>query len=484
MEWIGPFLVGILIVLGILQFFWTYALSAIAQKTDQSEFMQVLAWIPILQLAPTIVAGGGSVSRFLAGFTTLIVGNISLIAAGAFQGGGLGQVLAALGLTLSTLLSFAYFGWISWNTAVARDLPGWVGLLLFVPIINFFVYPYLAFHDGFAAPHKIGLAIGLVFIVGGNLSSFETARKLSGGESLSPVFVKLISEIANIRNSHAESAEPNVIDGRTSEIDYAALDTSPSLPPSLPPPESNISLNTREYSTDDSIRALYRLKGCFDELDSLTTPKNLKTDDNRTQALQTIQEIRGDLEIDRQSIGEQAYQDLNAHMIEAEALIHDPTIAISEKRTTRRSQHPVHFGPAALAQIDQAETARGRNDPAAPIHPFPIEPDEDCPTNTEIRTRKDGKGGEEEWCQQLRADGGLRHGWYVRYLENGRPETMGQYESGLRMGVWTRFHSTGEVRAQAEFHEGMQDGWLLSFDRSGQRIRSARYQRGTLIPSE
>ena len=58
MEWIGPFLIGILVLGGILQLFWAYAISAIAQKTDQSELMQVLAWIPLLQIAPTLAAGG------------------------------------------------------------------------------------------------------------------------------------------------------------------------------------------------------------------------------------------------------------------------------------------------------------------------------------------------------------------------------------------------------------------------------------------
>ena len=59
MEWIGPLLIGILVLGGVFQLFWAYAISAIAQKTEQSEFMQVLAWIPLLQIAPTLAAGGG-----------------------------------------------------------------------------------------------------------------------------------------------------------------------------------------------------------------------------------------------------------------------------------------------------------------------------------------------------------------------------------------------------------------------------------------
>jgi hypothetical protein len=148
MEWIGPLLIGILVLGGVFQLFWAYAISAIAQKTEQSEFMQVLAWIPLLQIAPTLAAGGGSVGRFLVGSTALIVGNVALLAVAAFLGDAFGQAVAALGLALTGLLCGFYFGRIACNTADARDLPGWMGLLLFVPILNLFVYPYFAFHDG------------------------------------------------------------------------------------------------------------------------------------------------------------------------------------------------------------------------------------------------------------------------------------------------------------------------------------------------
>ena len=43
MEWIGPLLIGGVVFLGLLQLFWAHTISAIAEKTDQSELMQVLA---------------------------------------------------------------------------------------------------------------------------------------------------------------------------------------------------------------------------------------------------------------------------------------------------------------------------------------------------------------------------------------------------------------------------------------------------------
>lgn len=95
-----------------------------------------------------MLRGVGSVGRFLVGSTALIVGNVALLAVAAFLGDAFGQAVAALGLALTGLLCGFYFGRIACNTADARDLPGWMGLLLFVPILNLFVYPYFAFHDG------------------------------------------------------------------------------------------------------------------------------------------------------------------------------------------------------------------------------------------------------------------------------------------------------------------------------------------------
>jgi hypothetical protein len=39
-------------------------------------------------------------------------------------------------------------------------------LLVAVPGISFFVYPVIAFHDGWLAPHKRGAPIGLLLALG------------------------------------------------------------------------------------------------------------------------------------------------------------------------------------------------------------------------------------------------------------------------------------------------------------------------------
>ena len=45
---------------------------------------------------------------------------------------------------------------------------GFVGLLLFIPLLGFLVYLYIAFHDGVRPPHKVGLLLGLLLIGGNN----------------------------------------------------------------------------------------------------------------------------------------------------------------------------------------------------------------------------------------------------------------------------------------------------------------------------
>ena len=116
----------------------------------------------------------------------------------------------------------------------------------------------------------------------------------------------------------------------------------------------------------------------------------------------------------------------------------------------------------------------------APTRPFPVRISEDCPPQTELRTRSSDKG-EEEWCQRLASHGGLRHGWYARLFDDGRPEQVGEYRDGLRVGVWTRFHRDGSIRAQAQFEGGMQHGWLLSFDRDGVRQKAVRFAEGNRV---
>ena len=142
----------------------------------------------------------------------------------------------------------------------------------------------------------------------------------------------------------------------------------------------------------------------------------------------------------------------------------------SEQPRARGSQAP---GPAAIGSFSARDLP--------PRHPLPVQPADECPPGTELRSQTDERG-EEEWCQQVDELGGLRHGWYARYQGEGRPESLGEYAQGLRVGVWTRFYPTGEVRAQAQFVKGLQHGWLLTFDEQGNRTQAVRFVEGTAAP--
>ena len=462
MEWITSFLLVFLVVSAIAQLFWAYALSVIAEKGGQSDLMQVLAWIPILQLAPMIVAGGGSIQGFVLGLIGVTAGCIALGFSAAFIGGAVGAAITWLGLLFLVLFSLGYLGRLFSATAVNRDLPGWVGLLCFVPIANFFAYPYMAFHDGWTSPNKFGLAIGLVLAIGSTAPAFHIVEMIEtnpqGGSLLDIAALMSDPEIrAAFEGEGFERAisDSNADSGRIAEMPAA-------------------------FDPQASIRALYQLKERFEVLENQLSGANFHIPKQRQHAMDMLRSIDIELKAHREALDPQIYQELATHLVEIEARLHaaPPKLVLAgtdpSPRGSLRTRNPGQSmpGPAAFGASPEQS--------AAPIRPIPIQPSGDCPTGTELRTRTRG-GAEEEWCQQLEEYGGLRHGWYARYDAGGQPESMGEYADGLRIGVWTRFYASGQVRAQAQFVDGMQHGWLLSFDEEGSRTRAVRFDRGVTL---
>jgi hypothetical protein len=480
MEWVGPLLIGSLVLLCALQLFWAHTISAIAEKTDQSELMQVLAWIPLLQLAPTLAAGGSSVGRFLAVTFVVLVGNGALLAAASILGSSLGNVMVPAGLGLSGLLCLFYFGRVASQTATARDLPGWLGLGVFIPVLNFFVYPYIAFHDGWVRPNKVGFAIGSVLILASTAPTFLAVQNFNQAGDFSPSAFLAMSQ-----GNPAESSNAKEIHSQL----FASLEV-PDFRPPRPSQEPADSLQAALLAERQqaSLRVLYQLKSRFDELDSLTANKSEANDTARAHAIGIIESIRGDLDLHRSELDSVTYADLGRHLLEIESRIESPAVQprfAHNKAATRIDDFNARdrqSGPAAIQMDFESQTPRYGDRGTPPTRPFPVQASESCPSGTERHEIKTAKS-DLEWCQQLAEFGGLRHGWYAKYLEFGQPESMGQYENGMRVGVWTRFYPTGEVRAQAEFEEGMQHGWVLTFDRAGEQTRSAWYQRGTRIPA-
>lgn len=464
MEGIGPLVIGILITSTLAQLLWAHALSVIARKTDQGSLMEVLAWIPLAQLAPMLAVGGASLPGFLIGSIGLVVANVALIGAAAFLGEGIGGLLAALGLGLTALVCLGYYGRILWNTATARELPGWVGLLMFVPLVNLIVYPIIAFHDGWAGPHKIGMMLGFVITLSSMAPYIGFVRMMEseGGFPAQLAELAKSGEFDDIRQFDAMSVE-------FTPEEASIPGTSPSRMPSK---------IARDH--ERSIRALFDLKGRFEALAAMTSLEQLSSEDQRTRALEAAQSLRMELESRRNDLDPEIYDDLVTHLIRKEALIHVPASKPYSGGITIvgvAAGHSVPLdadlaGPAAMQPLGSAEFA--------PVRPFPVQAEQTCPTETELRSRT-GEKGEEEWCQQLPESGGLRHGWYARYFEGGQPEQVGEYQEGLRVGVWTRFYASGQVRAQAQFADGLQHGWLLSFDRSGGRSKARRFDQGTAV---
>ena len=466
MDAIRLFLLVFLIAMAGLYLLHCHALASIARKTGQGVLMEVLAWLPGLQLIPTLRVGGVGFGRFclhLLGFCLAAgaIGGVSSLLAG-----GQGGFLLAVGVGLLSLLACLYIFWIQWQTAAARDLPGWLGPLASVPLFGLAVYPIIAFHDGWSRPHPLGGFIGALTAVAMLAPATMPLDAVESSDGL-PTSLAQWTRAAGFEGL----GEPDAAEDVAVQIDASGVSPGAAAP-ARPPAE------TAEASEDHekAIRALFDLQGRFATLVALADPDNMRDPDNRSRALRLVASIRAELEGRRTDLDGETYDRLAGDLVRIEGQI--------QGRAAPRSTASGSFRSAdagrRLAAKGAAQPAAIADGDGAPLRPFPVTAAEDCPPGTELRSRT-GEKGEEEWCRQLAQYGGLRHGWYVRYFENGRPEQVGEYRDGLRVGVWTRFYASGAVRAQAEFRGGLQHGWLLSFDEQGERQQALRFQQGVAL---
>lgn len=457
MEFIIPAFLAFLVVSAFMQLFFSYAAGLIARKDGQSDLMQVLAWIPILQIAPMIVAGGGSVLTFVLGTVGLFVGMIVLGITTSFIGGSVGTTIAVLSVLFLFAVVFVYLGRILWATAAARDLPGWIGLLCFVPLVGFFVYPYIAAHDGWAPPHWVGFAIGLVLAFASTAPSFQMVHKLNSNGDLQAQIEALVAasgDLSSLRALEGLGGEPgDASTGSSSQTAGAAL-----------------------QNDSTSIAALLELNERFELLDRTIQAADHDNRSEQNHIRDLVTSINAELAAQREAIDPDTYHALATQLLEVESTFQPTTSGNPPKQTFtirpsryERREDASDTTPAALAFSERSSPA--------PIRPFPVNAKGGCPSGTELRSRL-REHGEEEWCQRSGELGGLRHGWFARYHENGQPESMGEYHEGLRIGVWTRFFESGAVRAQAEFQAGLQQGWMLSFNEAGERLQAVRFQEG------
>jgi len=467
MEATRLFLLAFLAAMAGLYLLHCHALATIARKTGHDALMEILAWLPGLQLVPTLRVGGVGFGQFCLhalGFclAAIAIGGVSSLLAGSQR-----SVLLAVGIGLLTLLACLYILWIQWRTAAARNLPGWFGPLSGVPLVGLAVYPIIAFHDGWARPHPLGGFIGALTALA-MLAMLAPATMpldaLESGEGL-PTSLAQWTQAAELEDLGALRAMPTGIVGDPADASAAA----PAALPTPLPPEV-----TEDH--EKAIRVLFDLQGRFATLTALAEPENMRHPDNRSRALRLVESIRAELERRRTDLDGETYDRLAGDLIRIEGRIRGraaPRLAASGSFRSAGK-------PPGAARAEAASPAAIADGDGAPLRPFPVTASEDCPSGTELKTRSSEKG-EEEWCQQLDQYGGLRHGWYARYFENGRPEQVGEYRDGLRVGVWTRFYNSGAVRAQAEFRGGLQQGWLLSFDEQGERQQALRFQQGVAL---
>lgn len=161
MQAFGAFFVALAVTLAIVQVFFAYALQVIAEKNELSDSAAFIAWIPILNLYPFVKVGGGNFKTFVFGSIGACVAAVVAVKGMTAMGGNLSLVAAAL-----ALLGMVYFARIAMATAERRGLNKWLGLLALVPVANFVIYPYIAFHDGFKPPKKLALVLGLLLAFG------------------------------------------------------------------------------------------------------------------------------------------------------------------------------------------------------------------------------------------------------------------------------------------------------------------------------
>gem|GEM_PF-5348584 len=450
-------------VLGI--FVMGHPTSVIARKTDQSDTAEVLAYLPFLQFVPMIWAAGGQVWRFLL-LTVAVAGSCVLmgVAADALGDGAIASVMGFYADWAIDVYLLGWTAWLGWRIALNRDLPGAFGLLLVLPLFNILATWVLAFHDGWGRPHRGGMAAGVALVLVFALPIAWLAKDLDE-ETIQAKLAEWGEAQMLEQMAELEAAE--------SGSDGLSVPNAAASPEPTPPAAEALA-----EQQDRSIHALYELKGRFETLDGLTSPENMRIQDLRVRALGLVRNIRTDLEALHGDLDAATYGELANHLNRVEAELHyasNPAarrnggLTITDRRDRASGQGAAH--PAAPAPGARDE---------APLRPFPVQVADDCPPGTELRSRTEKKR-EEEWCQQLAQYGGLRHGWYARYVGGGKPEQVGEYRDGLRVGVWTRFFPSGAVRAQAEFEAGLQHGWLLTFSEGGERKKAVRFAEGTAV---
>ena len=89
-----------------------------------------------------------------------------------------------------------------------------------------------------------------------------------------------------------------------------------------------------------------------------------------------------------------------------------------------------------------------------------------CPPGT---TLKGGTPPEAHriWCA---TDGGISHGPYLAWFDDGQKKTEGSFRNGNAHGKWKHWHQTGAVRTEGEYKDGEKVGEWPEFNPEGRPL--------------
>jgi hypothetical protein len=419
------FLVAFVVISAIAQLAMSYALQVISEKNELPEFASFLSWIPILNLYPLIRCGGGDFRKFVLG----AVGCVVLAGAAGAMSAAVGPIIGGVLVAVLAIAVVVYFTRIIMNTAESRGISKWFGLLAYVPIANFFVYPYIAFHDGFRAPHKIGVAIGLLVAIGpipGQLKLLETLEH--GATAFEQAQEGDFAALAEATEGTELGAMLEQM-GPAIEIasGLAALETM-----NASDPEQAAMMRTRA----DGLRQ--KLAQAGDALDP-----NAKTE------------------------FEQMLQQIDARLAQSGG-----DAAMPQSELAQAGDFAAQAAPAPLVLTAPITDSIQRQGDLGYDVPTTVP----CATGTQAHGAAPPESNR-QWCST--ANGGLKHGWLTEWHENGQPAMAGEYQEGLKVGIWTRWHENGTKRAQAEFHQGQQDGALIAWNDQGAKVHESNFVEGT-----
>jgi hypothetical protein len=414
---LAAFFVVFAVSVALLQLVSAWALQVIAEKNELPDFTSFIAWIPLLNLYPYIKVGGGDFKKFFLGSIGLMLG-LAVIAGGA-AAGGFGGAGAGITAGVFVIAAIVYFARIAMGTAERRGLSRWIGLLLFVPPVSLFIYPYIAFHDGVRAPNKLGLVIGLLLAFG----------PLPGQIQM----VNAISEQAD-QIAHSELG-----DGATLEQALGGFGAA------------------MEIGTQLAV------------LDGMDPSNPGEAETMREQ----IEKTRNTLKASRETLGEEAATEMESVLQIYEQRLANP----GAPATVQTAAVPAFAAPPRPAPAAPPLTAALRRQGDGG---FAVPSDPECPPGT-ARRGAPPPAGKREWCERVGADAGIKHGWMTEYHASGAPAASGEYRDGLRVGVWTRYYEDGSKRVQAQFENGLQSGVLISWGPDGAKIYEQQFVDGTPV---